>query len=48
VPTIGGDGDGSLDQRRVESFPDVLLVTTAPLAEPLEVIGSSASSAAFL
>jgi uncharacterized protein len=34
-----GDGDGSLDQRRVENRPDVLLFTTPPLTEPLEVTG---------
>jgi putative CocE/NonD family hydrolase len=32
-------GDGSRDQRRVENRPDVLLFTTPPLTEPLEVTG---------
>jgi predicted acyl esterase len=34
-----GDGQGSLDQRRVENWPEVLLFTTPPLTEPLEVTG---------
>jgi predicted acyl esterase len=34
-----GDGEGSLDQRRVENWPDVLLFTTPPLTAPLEVTG---------
>jgi predicted acyl esterase len=32
-------GDGSRDQQRVENRPDVLLFTTPPLTEPLEVTG---------
>jgi predicted acyl esterase len=39
VPSWGGDWDGPQDQRRVESWPDVLLFTTPPLTEPLEVTG---------
>jgi putative CocE/NonD family hydrolase len=34
-----GDGEGSLDQRRVENWPDVLVFTTPPLAAPLEITG---------
>src|SRR5206468_2045268 len=34
-----GDGEGSLDQRRVESWPDVQVFTTPALGEPLEVTG---------
>ena len=47
VPTRGGalccwQGSvpgGAFDQRAVEARPDVLVYTTAPLTEPLEVIG---------
>jgi predicted acyl esterase len=43
VPTRGGQNllipKGPMDQRPVESRPDVLLFTTEPLAEPLEVTG---------
>jgi len=43
VPTIGGPEltlpAGPKDQRPIESRPDVLLFTSEPLAEPLEVTG---------
>jgi putative CocE/NonD family hydrolase len=43
VPTIGGANlnlaRGSMDQREVEDRADVLLFTSAPLEEPLEVTG---------
>ncbi len=43
VPTIGGNNlnlpAGPMDQRPIESRPDVLVLTTAPLKEPLEVTG---------
>lgn len=43
VPTLGGQNLriplGPKDQRPVEGRPDVLLFTTPPLAEPLEVTG---------
>jgi putative CocE/NonD family hydrolase len=43
VPTIGGQNlllaKGPMDQRKIESRPDVLLFTTDVLAEPLEVTG---------
>jgi putative CocE/NonD family hydrolase len=43
VPTIGGRElvlpAGSFDQREVETRPDVLVFSTEPLAEPLEVTG---------
>jgi len=43
VPTVGGQNltipKGPMDQTKVESRPDVLLFTTEPLAEPLEVTG---------
>ena len=43
VPTVGGQNlllpKGPMDQRKVESRPDVLLFTTEPLTEPLEVHG---------
>ena len=43
VPTRGGQNllitKGPMDQRPVESRPDVLLFTTEPLTEPLEVTG---------
>lgn len=43
VPTIGGQnlfvGKGPMDQRPIEKRPDVLLFTSAPLAEPVEVTG---------
>jgi predicted acyl esterase len=43
VPTVGGlnmfGSYGPLDQRKVESRPDVLLFTTAPLERPLEATG---------
>jgi predicted acyl esterase len=41
VPTVGGQNllisKGPMDQRKVESRPDVLLFTTEPLPEPVEV-----------
>ncbi len=43
VPTLGGRNyalaAGPMDQRPVESRPDVLLFTSEELAEPLEVVG---------
>ena len=43
VPTVGGQNlllpKGPMDQRKVESRPDVLLFTTDVLAEPVEVTG---------
>ncbi len=41
VPTIGGGGrfDGAFDQRSVEARQDVLVYSSAPLREPLEVSG---------
>ncbi|MCS6923162.1 MAG: CocE/NonD family hydrolase, partial [Fimbriimonadales bacterium] len=43
VPTLGGREltipAGPKDQRAIESRPDVLVFTSEPLAEPLEVIG---------
>lgn len=43
VPTIGGDEAfvpaGPRDQRRLETRPDVLVFSTPPLTEPLEVTG---------
>jgi uncharacterized protein len=43
VPTVGGQNliisKGPLDQRVVEKRPDVLLFTTEPLPEPVEVTG---------
>ncbi len=43
VPTRGGQNllisKGPMDQRPVESRPDVLLFTSEPLAEPVEVTG---------
>src|SRR4051794_1040293 len=43
VPTLGGQNllipKGPMDQRPVESRPDVLLFTTEPLARPVEVSG---------
>ncbi|MCU0873552.1 MAG: CocE/NonD family hydrolase [Pirellulaceae bacterium] len=43
VPTLGGQNllisKGPMDQRPVESRPDVLLFSTEPLAEPAEVTG---------
>jgi predicted acyl esterase len=43
VPTLGGQNlliaKGPMDQRPVESRPDVLLFTTEPLPEPVEVSG---------
>jgi hypothetical protein len=43
VPTLGGQNlqiaRGPMDQRPVESRPDVLLFTTEPLPEPVEVTG---------
>jgi len=43
VPTLGGQNllisKGPMDQRPVESRQDVLLFTSEPLAEPLEVTG---------
>ena len=44
VPTEGGQniyiGQGSRDQRGIESRPDVLTFTSAPLQEPLEITGA--------
>jgi len=43
VPTMGGNNlqlpAGSMDQRAIESRPDVLVFTSVPLPEPLEVTG---------
>jgi predicted acyl esterase len=43
APTVGGRElslpAGPRDQRRIESRPDVLVFTSAPLEKPLEVIG---------
>lgn len=43
VPTVGGPQltlpAGGMDQRQIESRPDVLVFTSAPLAAPLEVTG---------
>jgi uncharacterized protein len=43
VPTVGGQNlflpKGPMDQRGVESRPDVLVFTSEPLAEPIEVTG---------
>jgi uncharacterized protein len=43
VPTVGGQNllisKGPMDQREVESRKDVLLFTTEPLSEPIEVTG---------
>jgi putative CocE/NonD family hydrolase len=43
VPTVGGQNlllpKGPMDQRTIESRPDVLLFTTDVLAEPIEVTG---------
>lgn len=43
VPTVGGQNlflpEGPMDQREIESRPDVLLFTTDVLAEPVEVTG---------
>ena len=43
VPTVGGQNlrisRGPMDQRKVESRPDVLVFTTEPLAAPVEVTG---------
>jgi uncharacterized protein len=43
VPTLGGQNlqiaNGPMDQRPVESRADVLLFTTEPLPEPVEVTG---------
>ncbi|MGQ9486571.1 MAG: CocE/NonD family hydrolase [Armatimonadota bacterium] len=43
VPTVGGPRltlpAGAMDQRQVESRPDVLVFTSEPLREPLEVTG---------
>lgn len=47
VPTIGGANfgldSGPLDQRPIEKRPDVLLFTSPPLDEPLEVTGRIAA-----
>ena len=47
VPTMGGQNltidKGPMDQRAVESRPDVLTFTTEPLAQPLEVTGPLAA-----
>lgn len=43
VPTVGGQNlgisKGPMDQRKVESRPDVLVFTTEPLVAPVEVTG---------
>lgn len=43
VPTVGGPRltlpAGAMDQRRIESRPDVLVFTSEPLREPVEVTG---------
>jgi predicted acyl esterase len=43
VPTVGGQNlfssKGPMDQRQVEARPDVLLFTTEPVPEPVEVTG---------
>jgi predicted acyl esterase len=43
VPTLGGQNlsiaKGPMDQRPVEARPDVLLFTTGPLPEPVEISG---------
>jgi hypothetical protein len=43
VPTLGGQNllisKGPMDQRPIEMRPDVLLFTSEPLSEPLEVTG---------
>ncbi|MEA3225510.1 MAG: CocE/NonD family hydrolase, partial [Planctomycetota bacterium] len=43
VPTVGGQNlllpKGPMDQRKIESRPDILLFTTDVLAEPVEVTG---------
>lgn len=43
VPTVGGPRltlpAGAMDQRRIEGRPDVLVFTSEPLREPLEVTG---------
>jgi predicted acyl esterase len=39
VPSLYDPNDGPVDQRRVEVWPDVLLFTTPPLTEPVEVSG---------
>jgi len=52
VPTVGGYEltipAGPRDQRSIESRPDVLVFTTEPLAEPLEVTGSVAAKVRLL
>lgn len=48
VPTRGGQNlliaKGPMDQRPVESRPDVLVFTSEPLAEPLEITGRITAS----
>ncbi len=43
VPTVGGPQltipAGGMDQRKIESRPDVLVFTSSPVAEPIEVTG---------
>src|SRR5439155_9060745 len=39
IPSLGHDWDGPKDQRRVEGWPEVLVFSTPPLSEPLEVTG---------
>jgi predicted acyl esterase len=43
VPTVGGRElslpAGPRDQRKIESRPDVLVFTSAPLPQPLEIVG---------
>ena len=47
MPTIGGQNlfvpKGPMDQRQVEKRPDVLVFTSEPLAEPIEVTGRVAA-----
>ena len=44
VPTVGGPRltlpAGAMDQRKIESRPDVLVFTSEPLREPVEVTGT--------
>src|SRR5262249_47187228 len=48
VPTIGGpnllSAKGPMDHRPAEALPDLLLFTTEPLAEPIEVTGRITAS----
>jgi len=51
VPTLGGNNlnlpAGPMDQRPIESRPDVIVFTTEPLEEPLEVTGRVAVTLFF-